>query len=76
MLLPQIVNLVRNTEQQSTDKYPFAATFLGDRDFGFDKLITNEKSQTLCEEMKHYKNVFSGSKQLNRILFKDPKSMF
>lgn len=49
---------------------------MGDRDFAYDKIIKNEKSESLSKEMQLYKDTFGTSQHLNRILFKDPKAMF
>lgn len=47
LFYPQIVNLVYNKDPETTKKYPFAATFVGDKDYAFDKLTHNEKSEPL-----------------------------
>lgn len=41
LFFPQIVNLVANTVPETLQRYPFAAAFVGDKDFAYDKLIKN-----------------------------------
>lgn len=47
---PNIVSLIHNKSNNSQE-YPYAATLLGDAEFPFDKIISNEQSLSLKAEM-------------------------
>jgi hypothetical protein len=44
---PNIISLIRNTGS-TAEKYPYAATLVGDREFPYDKIIATET----CPELK------------------------
>lgn len=73
-LAPNIVSLIRSNIQD----YPYAATLIGDADFPFARIISNEQTPELQQEMLEWQQWQSTHlpASRNRFLFKEGKNFF
>lgn len=73
-LAPNIVSLVRSNHRD----YPYAATLIGDAEFPFARIISNEQTPELQQEMLEWQQWQSSHlpASRNRFLFKEGKNFF
>jgi len=74
---PNIISLIKNSGQ-TAEKYPYAATLVGDREFPYDSIIKNETCEELKKEVLDLRESIqsTNSTTLNRFLFKEGKRFF
>ena len=72
---PNVVSMIPN-QAYLKDKFPYAATLIGDSQFPYDSCIEHESNDYLIEELRMEKEKVVEKEGKNRFLFTKPQQFF